>query len=198
MREQSSAVQGLTLEGTETVDPGVKARLTSTAAVIALVLVVGWVALRGYQFLSVPSSPPDLGPDVMEREFLALAGPTAIDCGRVEIRQDPSTATGCALNAFERKKAFFVRYDLQGIDSRVSAGLAGNAAGHVFGIEYDSMGWSDEGVRWPSVRSKDHHLITTPCPKPVKLRKTASGRLTCFPPDANAKSNIMSPNVDPY
>ena len=177
---------------------GARARVASIAAVVVVLVLLGWVELHGHQIAGVPSSPSEPEPDVMQRQFSALAGPTAVDCGRVEIRQDPSTASGCALNEFQSKKAFFVRYDLQGIDSRVSAGLAGNSAGHVFGIEYDSMGWSKEGVRWPSVRSKDHHLITTPCPKPVKLRKTASGRLTCFPPDPNAKPNIMSPNAEPY
>jgi len=176
------------------VDPGIKARLTSTAAVIALVL-VGWVALRGYQFLSVPSFPPDLGPDPMQREFFALAGLTAVDCGRVKISHDLSSASECAMNAFESKKAFVVRYDL---DSQIAIGLAGNFAGYIFAIIYDRMGWSDEGISWPSVRSTNHYLIITPCPRPVKLRKTAGGGLTCFPPVPNAKPNIMSPNAEPY
>ncbi len=131
----------------------------------------------------------------MQRELIAVAGPIAVDCGQVTIRQDPSSASECAMNAFESRKAFVVRYDF---DSQIAIGLAGNVAGYIFAIVYDRMGWSNEGVRWPSVRSKDHHLITTPCPKPVKLRKTASGGLTCFPPDPKAKPNIMSPNAEPY
>ncbi len=171
-----------------------KARFASTVALVVLVF-VGWVALRGYRFLSVPSFPPDLGPDPMQRELFALAGPTAVDCGRVEIRHDPSSASECVLNAFESKEAFFVRYDLPGMDSQVAVGLAGDRAGRAFGIAYDSMGWS--GQPPPSLRNEDKHLITTPCPKPVKLRKTARGQLTCFPPDPDAKPKL-SPNAEPY
>ncbi len=53
-----------------------------------------------------------------------------------------------------------MRYDLQGIDSQVAVGLAGDRAGRTFGIAYDSMGWSDEGLQPPKLRSEDrpsHH-----------------------------------------
>ena len=133
----------------------------------------------------------------MQREFLALAGPMAVDCGRVTIRHDTSSASECAINAFESKKAFVVRYDLPGIDSQVAVGLAGDSAGRTYGIAYDSMGWSDEGLHRPALR-KDRNLITTACPRPVRLRKTGGGGLTCFPPDPNAKPNIMLPNADPH
>jgi hypothetical protein len=133
----------------------------------------------------------------MQLELFALAGPTAVDCGRVGIRHNPFSATECVLNAFESKKAFLVRYDLQGIDSQVAVGLAGDLAGRAFGIAYDSQGWSDKGLHPPSVGNGDQHLITTPCPKPVKLSKTANGQLTCFPTGADAHPN-MSPNAEPY
>lgn len=133
----------------------------------------------------------------MQRELFALAGPMAVDCGRVKIRHDPLSATECVLNAFQSKEAFFVRYDLQGVDSQVAVGLAGDRAGRTFGIAYDRMGWSDEGLRRPALR-KDRNLITTACPRPVRLRKTGGGRLTCFPPDPDAKTSVMSPNAEPH
>jgi hypothetical protein len=167
-------------------NPVARGRFASIAALVVLVF-VGWVALRGYQFLSLPSFPPDFGPDPMQLELFALAGPIAVDCGRVRIRHNPSAATECVLNAFENKKAFLVRYDLRGIDSQVAVGLAGDLAGRAFGVAYDSQGWSDKGLHRPSVGNGDQHLITTPCPKPVKLRKTVNGQLTCFPPYPDTK-----------
>jgi hypothetical protein len=55
--------------------------------------------------------------DKLEIESRRLAGPGAIDCGRVEIKGDPKDATECAVGAQKAAKPFRIRYDLQGIDS---------------------------------------------------------------------------------
>ena len=135
---------------------------------------------------------------VMDRHLRELAGPDAEDCGRVRVRERPNKATACALKNFENKKPFYVRYDVQGIDSAVAGGLAARSSREVFAVEFDSMGWDSTGLPKESRISSDHHLITTPCPKPMKLLKTGSGRLTCFPPDPKAEHNIMSPNAEPF
>ena len=70
----------------------------------------------------------------------------ALNCGSVGIRQNPESATDCALTAFAHKFPFYVRYDLQGIDSQVSAGLVGDAGENVGFVEYDSMGWETDGL----------------------------------------------------
>ena len=44
----------------------------------------------------------------------------------------------------------------------------------------------------------DRHIYTEPCPSPVTLRKTQTGRLTCAKSDPNAGHNIMSPTLDSY
>jgi hypothetical protein len=131
----------------------------------------------------------------MDQHLRELAGPEAVDCGRVRVRESPDRATQCA---FKAQKPFYVRYDIQGIDSAVAGGLAAATVEKVYAVEFDSMGWASNGLPKTSKLSSDHHLITTPCPKPVKLLKTGSGRLTCFPPDPNSKPNIMSPNAEPF
>src|SRR5947199_9834419 len=93
--------------------------------------------------------------DALQSFFLSTAGFSAVDCGEVEIRHDPSAATHCALKAFNEKKAFFVRYDVQGIDSCFAGAIVSDGKGQVYGVEYDSYGWSDEGIQKPSVLSED-------------------------------------------
>ncbi len=62
----------------------------------------------------------DAGPDLLEKRTEQLAGPGAVNCGRVPARGEPKAATDCALAADQAGKPFRVRYDLQGIDSFVS------------------------------------------------------------------------------
>lgn len=51
----------------------------------------------------------------------ALAGSGATDCGHVAIGGDGTDEGACAIAAFEAGEPFFVIYDLQGIDSSISA-----------------------------------------------------------------------------
>jgi hypothetical protein len=137
---------------------------------------------------------------LIDTKLLSLSrrGGSSLNCGRVGIRQNPDRASDCALSAFAQKSPFYVRYDLQGIDSEVSAGLAGDAAGNVYFIEYDSMGWETDGLSKGAEVTDGKHIYVEPCPKPVTLRKTRTGRLTCTKSDPNASHNIMSPAFDPY
>ncbi len=66
-----------------------------------------------------------------------LAGTQAVNCGRVQLRDDPQRATACVLKAFSEKRAFRVRYYLQGIDSTVAVDVVGASDGKVFEIESD-------------------------------------------------------------
>jgi hypothetical protein len=137
-------------------------------------------------------------PEVLDKRLLLLAGDAPVDCGTVGIREDASTASACAKRAFSANEAFIVRYRLQGIDSEVLVALAGTKHGHVYAVQYDSMGWSSDGLGKRARRLDANHNIVEPCPAPMRLSETGSHRLTCFPPDARAKGNIMSPTLGPY
>jgi hypothetical protein len=132
-----------------------------------------------------------LSTDAMEKGSRELAGPHSIDCGRVGIHEDPKAATDCALSAFKAGKPFRVRYDLQGIDSDVSAGMLRASTGKVYGVVFDSAGMSN------GPKEKPRYFIATPCPKPVHIFVTKSGRLNCFPP-SKTDGNLMSPTFSPY
>jgi hypothetical protein len=137
-------------------------------------------------------------PDVMAARLRRLAGTAAADCGTVEVRNNPSAATNCALKAFDNKDPFYVRYYVQGIDSAVAGGLAYDRKGNMWALEYDSMGWSSEGLSKGDLLTDGRHIITKPCPRPVALHQTARGRLTCFPPNPKASRNIMSPQAESW
>ena len=137
---------------------------------------------------------------LIDKQLVALSGRggRALNCGWVGIEQSPDSASDCALSAYARKSPFYVRYNLQGIDSQVSAGLAGDAEGKVYFVEYDSMGWETEGMAREAKVTDGKHIYTVPCPSPISLKKTRTGRLTCAKSDPNATHNIMSPNFGPY
>jgi hypothetical protein len=107
--------------------------------------------------------------DAMEKGSRDLAGPQAIDCGRVGIHQSPKAATDCALSAFNAGKPFRVRYDFKNIDSSVAAGLIRTPDGELSGLR--ESGSSNERVR---------SFITAACPRPVHVWVTKNGHLNCF------------------
>jgi hypothetical protein len=74
----------------------------------------------------------------MEQESRLLMGKQGVDCGRVEVRNDPKAATECALKAPSEGKPFRVRYDLMGIDSEVSGGMVRTPSGQLYAISFDS------------------------------------------------------------
>jgi hypothetical protein len=131
--------------------------------------------------------------DAMEIGSRKLAGTRAIDCGRVEILESPERATKCGLVAFQQHKPFRVRYNVQGIDSNVAAGLALTEKGNLYEMSFDGDprgggGTSPRRQRW----SKEL------CPKPFQVRVTKSGRLTCYSDQPVKNRSIMSPTFEPY
>jgi hypothetical protein len=131
--------------------------------------------------------------DAMEEGSHKLAGTKAVDCGRVKISENPKAATDCALGAFKADKPFLVRYDLQGIDSSVAAGLFRAPDGKVYAMSFDGDPMGGGGV------SPTRQRFTTElCPQPVNVQVTENGRLNCFPPSSQQKRSIMSPTFSTY
>jgi hypothetical protein len=133
-----------------------------------------------------------LGGDLLDRTMKRLV-PDGIDCGRVRIGGDPGPATDCALAAFEEKRAFLIRYDLQGIDSDVAIGLVGTPDGSVKALLFDGDPHGQGGTSLSRQRVGEEA-----CPAPVVLFRSPKGRLSCFPPDPEAKRSIMSPFREAY
>jgi len=177
-----------------------------------LIIVTAWIVLDHPKRDSVanpphdsmqpfsPLKPPDLNMALIDKKLQSLSGGStrALDCGWVGIRENPNSASDCALRAFAHASPFYVRYNLQGIDSYVSLGLAGDAQGNAYFVQYDSMGWETGGLAKDTEGTDDNHILVTPCPNPVRLGKTQWGRLKCTKGDPSANRNIMTPSVEPY
>lgn len=131
--------------------------------------------------------------DAMDWRSHSLAGWRSINCGRVRIRQDPKTATECALKAQSEARPFRVRYDIMGYDSAVAGGLVRAPDGRVYALSFDGDPAGSGGVSlW---RQK---VTQAPCPEPTHLYVNPKGRLNCFQPQVSLPANIMSPNIEPY
>jgi len=128
--------------------------------------------------------------DKLEIESKRLAGPGAIDCGRVNIKGDPKEATECAIGAQKAAKPFRIRYDLQGIDSLVAVAIVRTPSGTVGSLMYDSD---------PSGGGQVGEVVYPKrCPEPVHLWINASGRINCFRQETSPPKDVMSPNAEPY
>lgn len=118
--------------------------------------------------------------ELLDHRLLTIAEPHAKNCGRIGLKGNPIQATKCALRAFKRREAFYVRYDAIGIDSDISSGVAGDSTGSLYFVEFDSMGMDTSRLP-PGVTMPDgFHTVVIPCSKPVRLRKTREGKLACF------------------
>jgi hypothetical protein len=111
--------------------------------------------------------------DRLESASISLAGPGAVDCGRVPPHGDPKEATDCTLNAVSHRTPFRVRYDLQGIDSFPALGIVGTSDGKLYELHFDSDAMG-HGRRFGA-----QTLQTLSCPEPPVLSQS-HGRLTCL------------------
>lgn len=117
---------------------------------------------------------------LLSNRLKKLAGESSTDCGSVGLGQEPATATACVVKSHADGRPFRVSYAFQGIDSHGAIGFAGDADGNVFALEYDSVGWTNEGLSKNLQLSDENRITTERCSKPVNLRKAATGRVTCF------------------
>jgi hypothetical protein len=117
---------------------------------------------------------------VLSNRLKQIAGDGAIDCGSVGLGQEPDAASGCALKTHADGKPFYVSYTWQGIDSHGAIGFAADADGNIFELDYDSLGWSSEGLNKNMQLSDGNHITIEQCSKPVNLRRASTGRVTCF------------------
>ena len=127
-------------------------------------------------------------PQILKQRLFALAGEGAVNCGHASLSStDVSDVTSCALLAYSSKKTFYIQYDVQGIDSELAVGFAFNGK-DIYAVAWEKLySWRPQEI-----------VHVEMCPTPTSLYRTGTGKLNCFPPDPNAKRNILSPELDWY
>lgn len=131
--------------------------------------------------------------DAMDYRSIRLVGWRGVDCGTVEIDGDPQEATECALQAHNQGKPFRVRYNLQGIDSTVAAGIVRTPDGKLYGLSFDGDPTGGGGTSLFRQR-----VGQFACPEPIRLWVNPKGRINCFQQQLAPPKNLMSPNFEAY
>jgi hypothetical protein len=144
-------------------------------ASIVVVAVIGFVIWLNYGWIlwSLPTSKHRVeavallrSDDAWEKQSRQLAGPHSTDCGRVRVHESPKAASACGLNAFHQHKPFRVCYDVQGIDSDVSAGLVYTPEGKLYGLVFDGDFMGQGGTSSSRQRAeKVYALRPSACPQ---------------------------------
>jgi hypothetical protein len=134
----------------------------------------------GHVTLKISPELEDVDPSLPESRFRKIAGPASLNCGRVGINKDRAQATACAMHAYQHRKAFYVIYDEQGIDSAVVVGVAWNPKDAPYFVSYDSMGFDPEPQEPDTTMPDGSHTVVTRCSKPVRVYINEEGELDCF------------------
>jgi hypothetical protein len=176
--------------------------LVVTMGSVAAILIIGFLVWLNYGWMlwNMPKWEQRVGTfalrtfgDAWQRESRVLSGHHATDCGRVQVRGNPETATECALKAFREGRPFRVRYDLQGIDSDVSAGLVYTPEGKLYALVFDGDPSGQGGTSWSRQRTEK-----LPCPVPFQVYVNPRRRLNCFSKEDVPPHDLMSPNFESY
>lgn len=163
------------------------------------------LALAWFSFLLIPNASivPLVGSalfaqwleaDPIRSRLAVLAGHGAINCGHVTPQTDLGPSSKCVFESFDNHRPFYVLYDTQEIriDSHFIDALAGDKSGNLYDVEFDSMGWSTEGLSGRTQLLDGGHVFVEPCWKPVTLRNSIYKGLTCIPRIMERPSEILS------
>ena len=163
--------------------------LTGIALFLIVVLLLGEVVgppIAGSLLAAV-------GIDALNLKLRWYGGRGAIDCGRVRVGGNPELATTCATAAQSQNRAFFVRYDMVGFDSSVAYGLARDASGTSWMINFDGNPAGSGGTSLLRERAIAHS-----CPTASTLFVSEKGRLNCVAGQPFPVNNVMSPTMEKY
>jgi hypothetical protein len=101
----------------------------------------------------------------------SLAGPDAVDCGRVALGLSPQAVDRCAVTAMRAGRGFVVEQELRGIDSAVSElFVREGASGAMHRLVFDDGG-PNLGVR----------ITEQACADPMIVVREGFEQVTCTP-----------------
>ena len=140
------------------------------AVVIAVLLLLAILALAdGHGPYLARQAFVDAIGDKLDWKSRSLAGPDAVNCGRVDRGHFADDANRCVRASQAAGKPFRVRYGVEIIDSDIHAGLVRTPQGHLYEIILSLD-------RSSLFRQR---IVEQECTG--ELRVTYGGRLTCLP-----------------
>jgi CubicO group peptidase (beta-lactamase class C family) len=112
------------------------------------------------------------GPSLEEykRTLRSTAGDGARDCGVVALQEARTEALRCSADALAAASAFFVAFQVQGIDSVIYVGLVRPANG-----EAEKLTW-DSDITGRSALLAERRIFREPCTQPAIKKDVAAGR----------------------
>lgn len=104
----------------------------------------------------------------------------------------------CARAAFEERKPFYILYSPKTFGFvKFIYGLAGDATGNIYEVEYDSRGLLHLGLGKKSQVFDSNHIRVTTCVKPIRLGSTQEGLLACITPVNEHESKLVAHQQEP-
>jgi hypothetical protein len=122
----------------------------------------------------------------------ASNGGEPIDCGSTTTNKPEAEVSVCAKAAFEGRKPFHMLYSNVLGPRKFAYGLAGDAVGQIYEVEYDSRGLLHLGLGKKSQVFDDNRMRVTTCVKPIRLGSTRDGLLACITPVNEQESRLVA------
>jgi hypothetical protein len=119
-------------------------------------------------------------------------GGEPVNCGSTTTIRPEGKVSVCAKAAFEDRKPFYILYSNTSGAFKFAYGLAGDAVGNIYEVEYDSRGLLHLGLGKKSQVSDANRLRVTTCIKPIRLGSTQQGLLACITPVNEQESQLAA------
>jgi hypothetical protein len=128
------------------------------------------------------------------QEISARGGGQVLGCGFTGMNHPDNSVTECGQSAFGHHRPFFLGYEYRVWDEPVQSGygLAGDASGNVFAVNYHDRGFRTVPLDRHTQLMDDNHNRVTECIKPISLSASQRGLLGCVTPINQEQSDIAA------
>jgi len=127
------------------------------------------------------------------QEISARGGSQVVNCGFTGINHPENSVAACGQSAFGQHRPFLLGYEY-GVGETVQwgYGLAGDATGNVFAVNYHDRGYPPVALNRHMQLMDDNHNRITECIKPITLNTTPRGLLGCVAPINQQQSDMAA------
>lgn len=128
------------------------------------------------------------------QEISARGGGQVVNCGFTGMNHPDNSVTECGQSAFRQHRPFLLGYEYRVWDEPVQSGygLAGDATGNVFAVNYHDRGFPPIALNRHMQLIDDNHNRVTECIKPITLDTTPRGLLGCVTPINQEQSDAAA------